>query len=120
MGVGGPSPQEPSDQVMRREGPVPDLVLLTLNINSWFPFRDRWSAEGAPPELQSATVLLLQEHKLTTTALCDDAVEWCGRRGWNAVFRPAAVLPSGKASGGVAILLAQRADIGVTDPLLKA
>ena len=105
MGVGGPSPQEPSDQVMRRKGPVPDLVLLTLTLNSWFlPFKDRWSAEGAPPELQSARVLLLQEHKLTTTALCDDAVEWCARRGWNAVFRPAAVLPSGKASGGVAIL----------------
>ncbi len=33
MGVGGPSPQEPRGQVMSSEGPVPDLVLLTLNIN---------------------------------------------------------------------------------------
>ncbi len=70
--------------------------------------------------MQSATVLLLQEHKLTSAALCDDAVEWCGKRGWSAVFRPAATLPSGKASGGVAILVAHRADIGVTDPLLRA
>jgi hypothetical protein len=61
MGVGGPSPQEPSDQVMRREGPVPDLVLLTLNINSWSPFRDRWSAEGAPPEY-SAVIAGAQAH----------------------------------------------------------
>ena len=120
MGAGGPSPQDVRDEAMSRQGPVPELVLLTLNINSWLPFRDRWSAEGSPPEIQSATVLFLQEHKLTSTALCDDAVDWCGKRGWNAVFRPAATLQSGKASGGVAILVAHRADIGVTDPMLKA
>ena len=76
--------------------------------------------EGEPEEIQSATVLLIQEHQLTTAEACSDAEEWCERRGWNAVFRRAAVLPSGRSSGGVAILSAARPDIGVTDPSLQA
>ena len=123
MGVGGPSPQIPAGQVIGRQDQADsesNLVLLTININAWAPFRARWSEEGAPQEIQSATVLLLQEHKLTTQEQCSDATEWCAKQGWKAVFRPAATLESGKPSGGVAILLADRADIGITDPQLKA
>ena len=122
MGAGGPPPQDKSSEVISREpGPTPPVLeLLTINVNSWIPFRDRWSAEGAPAEIVSATVLFLQEHKLTSAEACSDAVEWCGKRGWNAVFRPATVLPSRNASGGVAILCAQGADIGATDPMLPS
>ncbi len=121
MGVGGPSPQDPQNPVMsRQEDLSSSLVLLTININAWAPFRARWSEEGMPQEIQSATVLLLQEHRLTTVEQCSDATEWCARQGWKAVFQPAATLESGKPSGGVAILLADRADIGITDPQLKA
>ncbi len=120
MGAGGPSPQpNRAEEAISRGEAVPDLVLLTINVNSWHPFKVRWSEEGTPSEILSATVLFLQEHKLTTVEQCDDAVDWCARQGWKAVFRPAVTLPSGKASGGVAILLADRADIGVTDPLLR-
>ena len=122
MGAGSQSPQNSRDGESsgRRELTCPELKFITMNMNSWVLFRDRWSAEGAPEETSSATVVFLQEHKITTPELCGDAVEWCGKRGWNAVLRLAATLPSGKASGGVAILSAQRADIGVTDPMLKA
>ncbi len=96
------------------------LEILTVNVNSWYPFRDRWSAEGAPEEILSATVLCLQEHKLTSEEACSDAVEWCGKQGWNAVFRPATLLSSGKPSVGVAILCAQTPDVGVTDPMLPS
>ncbi len=48
MGVGGPSPQDFPDEVMRREGPVPELVLLTLNINSWAPFQGQVECRGLP------------------------------------------------------------------------
>ena len=95
------------------------MEFLTINANSWLPFRDRWSAEGAPVETQSATVIFLQEHKLTDEESCADAVEWCPKRGWNAVFRKATVLQSGKPSGGVAIMVAQRADVGVVDSMLS-
>ena len=47
---------------------------------------------------------------------CRDAEEWCAKRGWNAMFALASTLPSGQPSGGVAILVSQRSDIGVTDP----
>ncbi len=124
MDDGGSSPQSPLSQVVsgesRKPAPQPSLVLMTINVNSWPPFRARWAAEGTPTEIQSATVLLLQEHKLTSQEHCSDAVEWCARQGWRAVFRPAATLESGKPSGGVAILVADRADIGVTDPQLQA
>ncbi len=62
----------------------------------------------------------MQEHQLSSRELCDDAEQWCLRRGWSAVFRPALRLPSGRTSGGVAILVAQRADLGVTSLELQA
>ncbi len=49
---------------------------------------------------------------------CADATEWCGVRGFNAVFKPGRTLASGRASCGVAVLVAQRDDIGVTEPEL--
>ncbi len=123
MDVGRPSPHTNPSQVISSRGTAsgpPHLVILTLNINSWYPFKQRWSEEGTPREIESATVLLIQEHKLTSLEQCDDAVEWCSRMGWKALFRQAEQLPSGKASGGVAILVADRTDIGITDPTLRA
>ena len=96
----GPSPQESNGQVMSSKAGPEELVFLTINVNSWLPFRDRWAEEGEPEELRSATVLFLQEHQLTTAEACSDAEEWSERRGWNAVFRRAAILPSGRSSGG--------------------
>ncbi len=114
MGVSGPPPPDSQRPVI--SSTLPTMEFLTLNVNSWLPFRDRWSSEGTPAEIQSATVLFIQEHKLTDEEACSDAAEWCAKRGWNAVFRPATALQSGRASGGVAILVAQRADVGVVDP----
>ncbi len=85
-------------------------------MNSWQPFRERWRAEGQPLELASATVLMVQEHHLVQSDLCRDAEDFCGQRGWHAVFREAVRLPSGRSSGGVALLVRKRDDIGVTDP----
>ncbi len=73
---------------------------------------------GVPQELLTAHVVYLQEHKLATTLACDDAIGWCGARGFNAVFKPARALDSGRALCGVAILVAQRDDLGVTEPAL--
>ncbi len=115
----GPSPRDTPSQVRGSGKGIPDLRFLTLNINAWAPFRDRWSEEGQPAEFQSATLLLLQEHHLTTEEQCSDAVEWCAARGWDATFRKAIQLPSGKPPGGAAILVSHRADIGVTDPQLS-
>ena len=46
--------------------------------------------------------------------------KWCERRGWRAVFGLAAVLPSGRPSGGVALLFRQSDTLGITDPGLSA
>ena len=118
MDVGGPSPQDQRSEATSHKTPCMEFV--TLNINSWWPFRDRWNSEGNSEEIQSATVMFLQEHKLTSEEDCADAADWCCARGWNAVFRPAITLQSGRASGGVAILVAQRADVGVVDPELPS
>ena len=88
------------------------LEMLTLNVNSWQPFKERWTNEGEPAEIQSATVLLLQELHLATEAQCRDATGWLESRGWLAVVRQARVLESGKTSGGVAICVRRRADVG--------
>ena len=122
-GVPSPHPTQTSQQLSagnkRQERPSPkDIIIVTMNVNSWHPFRDRWTAEGEPKESTAASVLLLQEHQLATREACRSAEEWCERRGWNAVFREAATLPSGRSSGGVAILSTSRPDIGVTDPSL--
>jgi hypothetical protein len=93
---------------------------MTLNINAWMPFRDRWSAEGEPAELADVQVMFLQEHHLTTQESCDDAQEWCENRGWRAVFGRAARLDSGRASAGVALLFRQSDTLGITDPGLSA
>ncbi len=81
------------------QGPK-DVIFITINVNSWHPFRDRWEEEGEPDEIGSATVLFIQEHQLTSAEACSDAEEWCEKRGCHAVFRRAAVLPSGRSSGG--------------------
>ena len=96
------------------------LGILTININSWFPFRDKWSAEGEPSEFSAVQVMMIQEHHLTTQELCDDAQEWLEGRGWRAVFGLAAMLPSGRPSGGVARLFRQSDTLGITDPALSA
>ena len=118
MGDRGSPPQDQDQVISSETGPAP-LQFLTLNINAWQPFRDRWSEEGTPKEIQSATLIFLQEHRLTTVEQCQDATEWCAARGWDAVFGRATQLASGKPSGGVAILIAHRPDVGVTDPQLN-
>ena len=60
--------------------------------------------------------MCLQEHHLTRQVGCDDAVEFCHKRWCNAVSNAAIMLDSGKPSGGGAVLVKDRADIGVTDP----
>ncbi len=95
--------------------------MLTININSWWTFKQLWTTEsGVDEAIQSATVVCLQEHHLTRQVDCDDAVEFCSKRGFNAVFNAAIVLESGKPSGGVAVLVKDRPDIGVTDPQAPA
>ena len=102
----------------RTEQPSRQTHILSININSWTTFRAKWTSEGTPKEFEGATAILLQEHKLHGGDLCRDAEEWCTRRGWRSTFSSAATLPSGQPSGGVAILLADRADVGATDPAL--
>ncbi len=106
-------------QGQRRTAPPAQLQILTMNVNAWRAFRDKWTTEGIPAEIQSAHVVLIQEHKLVTDSECDDATEWCAARGFWAVFKPACKLESGRASCGVAILVAQRDDFGVTEPQLE-
>ncbi len=95
------------------------MEIITMNVNSWRAIRDKWSTEGVPEELLTAHVIFIQEHRLATSEECDDAVEWCAARGFNAVFRPAVSLESGRPSCGVGILIAQRDDFGVTEPHIE-
>jgi endonuclease/exonuclease/phosphatase family metal-dependent hydrolase len=95
------------------------LEVITININSWTPFRSKWNSEGLPKELQSATVLCLQEHQLVSDEAIGDAEDWLKTRGYHAVFHPAVRLPSGKTSGGVAIAVRDQEDVGVTDLQLQ-
>ncbi len=93
---------------------------MTLNINAWMPFRDRWNTEGDFAELENVEVIFIQEHHLTTTELCNDAQEWLERRGWRGIFGRAAKLPSGKPSCGVAILIRLSDAYGITEPGLSS
>ncbi len=93
---------------------------MTININSWYPFRDRWNAEGEPHELADLQVVAIQEHHLHTQEACGDAQEWLESRGWRAILSRAATLPSGKPSGGVGLLIRQSDEYGLTDPGLSA
>ena len=81
-----------------------------MNINSWRAFRDKWTSEGAPDELATAHVIFIQEHRLETAHECDDATEWCGARGFHAVFRRTCSSATGRPSCGVATLVVQRED----------
>ena len=80
VGASSPHPQSSKGRGGKPAGPE-DLVFLTINVSSWMPFRDRWAEEGEPQEMQSATVLFLQEHQLTTKAACGGAEEWCEKKG---------------------------------------
>ncbi len=93
-----------------------ELTVLTANINSWATFKTRWSSDEDWGQWEAATILLLQEHHLVHQEQRDDAIRWLDSKGWHAVFSPARTLQSGKSSGGVAICVRQRPDIGVTDP----
>ena len=95
------------------------LEVITMNVNSWRAFRDKWASEGLPDELTSAHVVFIQEHRLESAQECDDATEWCGARGFHAVFQRACTSETGRPSCGVAILVAQRDDFGVTAPALQ-
>ncbi len=96
------------------------LTVLTANINSWATFKSRWSSADDWEPMDSATILLLQEHHLVSKEQRDDAIRWLEAKGWNAVFSPARLLESGKTSGGVAVCVRQRPDIGVTDPFMPS
>ena len=95
------------------------LEVITININSWTPFRNKWTAEGLPKEMTSATVLRLQEHQLVSDDAIGDAEDWLRSRGYHAVFQPAVRLKSGKTSGGVAIVVREREDVGLADLQLQ-
>ncbi len=93
--------------------PAWTLEIISLNINAWAPFRQKWAEAGDFKEFSGTTLILLQEHKLSSKEERSDAQEWLQARGWDAVFTPARTLESGKPSGGVAILVRQRPDVGV-------
>ena len=112
---------EPSPQERFATEPKGDsnnhFEMLTININSWWTFKQLWTTESAVREMiHSATVVSLQEHHLSRQVELDDAVEFCHKHGFSAVFNAAIELESGKPSGGVAVLVKDRPDIGVTDP----
>ena len=52
------------------------MEVITVNVNSWVPFRNRWSTDGLPSEIASATVLSIQEHHLVSDAVIGDAEDW--------------------------------------------
>ena len=120
MGV-RPSPQRPVEPIPSPTGSqieaprAPQLRIMTINVNAWSTFREKWATAGEFREFDGSTAILIQEHKLQGRDQCRDAEEWCGRRGWHATFSSAITLPSGQPSGGVAILVAQRPDLGVVD-----
>ena len=69
--------------------------MLAMNINSWISFRDRWTSEGIPQEWAQASVIFLQERRLSSQKACDDAVQWLDARGFLAVLAQAVTLDSG-------------------------
>ncbi len=117
---GGPSPQTNTPSQTDAVAESWSLQVLTLNINSWTTFKERWATTTEPEELQSATVMLLQETHLATAEQCGDATEWLEKRGWRGIFVPAQHQPSGRTTGGVAICVRHRADVGVTLPNLES
>ncbi len=105
--------QPPQGSVPVPVQPQPDpwnLECITANVNSWRAFKDQLDR----PEFETATLLLLQETHLLTEDELRSAVEYCGHRGWLGKFPLAAQLPSGKPSGGVAILIRDGLSLGVS------
>ena len=62
----------------------------------------------------------MQETHLATPEQCGDATEWLEKKGWRGLFAPAQRQESGKTSGGVAICVRHKADVGVTLPHLSS
>ena len=57
------------------------MQILTIHVNAWTPFKEKWTSAGEPPVFESATAIVLQEHKLLGRDQCRDAEEWCSKRG---------------------------------------
>ncbi len=91
-----------------------EYKLHTLNVNSWSSFKAKLDDSHLDQMLQHTTIMLIQEHKILEQSDLDEAVQYCARRGWQAVFGAARRMESGLASGGVAILVRDGMDVGVT------
>ncbi len=82
-----------------------DYTFHTLNINAWSTFKSKLDDLNFLELLGNSTILLLQEHKMLTQDEADSAIAHCARRGYTAIFGLAKRLDSGKASGGVGVLI---------------
>ena len=80
-----------------------------INAGSWTGARARLLQLG--PDVQ---IVAVQEHRLAGERLAE-ADRWLASRGWQAVWSAAQPLPSGRLSGGVAVLA--RATFGIAEPL---
>ncbi len=96
------------------------LGIMTINVNSWSTFKMRWAEEGLPGEFTAKHVIMLQEHHLTSEDTVTDTQQWLAARGWRSVFSRAALLASGRPSGGVALLIRDAPNLGVIDVGLDA
>ncbi len=84
----------PSPTRLTPSGPsAPSLRKLSIHVNAWGPFKEKWASAGEFREFEAVTAILLQEHRLQTRDQCRDAEDWCSRRGWNAMFAPATAAP---------------------------
>ncbi len=91
-----------------------DYSFHTLNINAWSSFKIKLDDQHFRELFGQSTVLLVQEHKMLTHDEIEAAVTYCARRGYNATFGLAKKLDSGKASGGVGVLIQDGLNIGIT------
>ena len=76
-------------------------MFATANVTAWSSARE-WLEEMKKDDLPA--VLCLQEHKLTTQALIDEAATFAHGKGYTSLWTPAVPGKGRKAAGGTAIL----------------
>ena len=88
------------------------LTIETVNGGSWAAAKTRIVEVG-----EDVHVFVLQETRLAPDRVAE-ADRWLAARGWMAVWEPAQRLPSGRFSGGVAIVV--RSFLGLAEPAVGA
>ncbi len=86
--------------------------MVTLNANAWNYFKTKLTERKVQEEIGEAAILRLQETKIGQSSI-SDAVTYCKQRGWLASFSPAQLRDTGSHSGGVAILVRDKLNIGI-------